>query len=163
MNDDFQKGVYIVPKYIIKLLICIEFFTYQNFAPYLCFLFLLYVKYVKMYSFNLSALFALNIGSSLASNRTYIILGGLFGCSAYLISAVIKDISYLILSHGVIFGKKFIHRQIFRDKSIQVTKLLLEIKKKYYSDIICEIGNDQKKLYKLTNSLMGKQNVPIFP
>lgn len=110
MNDDIQKGVYIVPKYIIKLLIFIEYHTYYNFAPYLCFLFfLLYVKYVKMHSFTLPALFALNIGSSLASNRTYIILGGLFGCSAYLISAVIKDISYLILSHGVIFGKKFIH------------------------------------------------------
>lgn len=110
MNDDIQKGVYIVPKYIMKLLIFIEYHTYYNFAPYLCFLFfLLYVKYVKMHSFNLPALFALNIGSSLASNRTYIILGGLFGCSAYLISAVIKDISYLILSHGVIFGKKFIH------------------------------------------------------
>lgn len=54
--------------------------------------------------FSVSSLFALNIGSSLASNRTYIILGGLFGCSAYGISAVINDISYLILSHGVIFG-----------------------------------------------------------
>lgn len=54
--------------------------------------------------FSVSSLFALNIGSSIASNRTYIIIGGLFGCSAYLISAVIKDISYLILSHGVIFG-----------------------------------------------------------
>lgn len=59
---------------------------------------------VQTIVFSVSSLFALNIGSSLASNRTYIILGGLFGCSAYLISAVIKDISYLILSHGVIFG-----------------------------------------------------------
>lgn len=56
-----------------------------------------------------------------------------------------------------------VHRQMFRDKSIQVTKLLLETKKKYYSDKIYEIGNDQKQLYKLTKSLMGKQNAPIFP
>lgn len=56
-----------------------------------------------------------------------------------------------------------VHRQMLRDKSIQVTKLLLETKKKYYSDKIYEIGNDQKKLYKLTNSLIGKQNAPLFP
>lgn len=52
---------------------------------------------------------------------------------------------------------------MFRDKSIQVTKLLLETKKKYYSNKIYDIGNDQKQLYKLTKSLMGKQNAPIFP
>nr|XP_022339925.1 monocarboxylate transporter 12-like [Crassostrea virginica] len=54
--------------------------------------------------FSLSSLFALNIGRSFASNRTYVILGGLFACSAYLISAVIPDVSYLILSLGVLFG-----------------------------------------------------------
>lgn len=56
-----------------------------------------------------------------------------------------------------------VHRQMFRDKSTQVTKLLLETKKKYYSNKIYEIGTDQKKLYKFTNLLMGKQNAPIFP
>ncbi|XP_061194279.1 monocarboxylate transporter 12-like isoform X1 [Saccostrea echinata] len=59
---------------------------------------------VQTVIFSFSSLFALNFGTGLASSRTYIILGGLFGCSAYVISAIIKDMSYLILSHGVIFG-----------------------------------------------------------
>lgn len=110
MNDDFQKGVYIVLKYIIKFLICIEFFIYQNFVYYFCFLFLLYVKYVKMYLFNFLVLFVLNIGLSFVFNWIYIIFGGFFGCFVYLISVVIKDILYLIFFYGVIFGKKFIYR-----------------------------------------------------
>ncbi|XP_061171310.1 monocarboxylate transporter 12-like [Saccostrea echinata] len=59
---------------------------------------------VQTVIFSFSSLFAMNFGCGLASNRTYIILGGLFGCSAYVISAIIKDMSYLILSHGLIFG-----------------------------------------------------------
>lgn len=54
--------------------------------------------------FTLSSLFALSIGSTLASNRTYIVFSGFLGCAAYLISAFMPDISYLILSQGVLFG-----------------------------------------------------------
>ncbi|XP_048744845.2 monocarboxylate transporter 12-like isoform X3 [Ostrea edulis] len=54
--------------------------------------------------FSLSSLLVLNIGSRVASIRTYIIVSGFFACSAYLISAVITDVSYLVLSHGLIFG-----------------------------------------------------------
>ncbi|XP_062616851.1 monocarboxylate transporter 13-like [Saccostrea cucullata] len=59
---------------------------------------------VQTVVFSVASLFAMNFGTGLASNRTYIIIGGLFGCLAYVISAIIKDMSYLILSHGVIFG-----------------------------------------------------------
>ena len=44
------------------------------------------------------------------------ILGGLFACSAYLVSAVIQDVSYLILSLGVLFGKFFLSVIFVTDK-----------------------------------------------
>ncbi|XP_078312312.1 monocarboxylate transporter 13-like isoform X3 [Crassostrea virginica] len=59
---------------------------------------------IQTIAFSISSLFALNIGRRFASNRTFVILSGIFACSAYVVSAVIPDVSYLILSIGVLFG-----------------------------------------------------------
>lgn len=49
-----------------------------------------------------------------------------------------------------------IHRQIFRDTSSKTAKLLYKTKQDYFSQRIEECGKDNKQLFKLSKSLMGK-------
>lgn len=56
-----------------------------------------------------------------------------------------------------------VDRLIFKEKCSAFTIQLYDSKKRYFSDKICDIGNDQKQLQKLTNNLMGKTNEVILP
>ncbi|CAG2234132.1 unnamed protein product [Mytilus edulis] len=56
-----------------------------------------------------------------------------------------------------------VHKQIYRDKSVQSNILLLKCKNEYFSNKILEIGNDQKQLHKLTNNLMGNKAETVLP
>lgn len=53
---------------------------------------------------SLLSLFILSIGSRYLSNRVFVMMGGLTSFAAYMINAFLPDISYLILSQGVLFG-----------------------------------------------------------
>lgn len=53
---------------------------------------------------SLLSLFILSIGSHYLSNRVFVMMGGLTSFAAYMINAFLPDISYLILSQGVLFG-----------------------------------------------------------
>lgn len=53
---------------------------------------------------SLLSLFILSIGSRYLSNRVFVMMGGLMAFAAYMINAFLPDISYLILSQGVLFG-----------------------------------------------------------
>jgi len=59
--------------------------------------------------------------------------------------------------------KLTVHQQIYCNKRNYVSKLLLQSKRNYYSTKIEECGYDQKQLFKLTNSLMGKTNEMVLP
>lgn len=56
-----------------------------------------------------------------------------------------------------------VHHEIYKEKCRQTNKLLLQCKRDYYSNKITEIGNDQKKLYRLTNNLMGNNHQTVLP
>ena len=56
-----------------------------------------------------------------------------------------------------------VHKQIYKDKSVQSNNLLLKCKNEYYFNEILEIGSDQKQLHKLTNSLMGNKSDTVLP
>lgn len=60
-------------------------------------------------------------------------------------------------------SKLEVHRQIFKEKCRINSKLLFESKQTYYSSNIIECGNDTKRLYKLTNTLMGKNQDAVLP
>lgn len=53
---------------------------------------------------SLLSLFILSIGSRYLSNRVFVMMGGLTSFAAYMINAFLPDVSYLILSQGVLFG-----------------------------------------------------------
>lgn len=53
---------------------------------------------------SLLSLFILSIGSRYLSNRVFVMMGGLTSFAAYMINAFLPDISYLILSQGILFG-----------------------------------------------------------
>lgn len=53
---------------------------------------------------SLLSLFILSIGSRYLSNRVFVMIGGLTSFAAYMINAFLPDVSYLILSQGVLFG-----------------------------------------------------------
>lgn len=53
---------------------------------------------------SLLSLFILSIGSRYLSNRVFVMSGGLTSFAAYMINAFLPDISYLILSQGILFG-----------------------------------------------------------
>ena len=122
-----------------------EMILFKNRPVFFTKLFITQDKIINTYVFAqifvlLSALFALNIGRSFASNRTYVILGGLFACSAYLISAVIPDVSYLILSLGVLFGKFFLSVIFVTDKNFMTPPLQKKKKKKKKTQRKCIIS-----------------------
>lgn len=56
-----------------------------------------------------------------------------------------------------------IHRQIYREKCLLSSRLLFQSKQDYYSTSIMECGNDTKRLFKLTNKLLGDNNEVILP
>lgn len=56
-----------------------------------------------------------------------------------------------------------VHRQIFRDTSSKTAKLLYKTKQDYFSKKIEECGKDNKQLFKLSKSLMGKKQETILP
>ena len=56
-----------------------------------------------------------------------------------------------------------VHRQIFKEKCNASSRLLFQSKQDYYSTNIIECGNGTKKLYKLTNKLMGKNQDVVLP
>lgn len=56
-----------------------------------------------------------------------------------------------------------VHRQIFRDTSSKTAKLLYKTKQDYFSQKIEECGKDNKQLFKLSKSLMGKKQETILP
>lgn len=53
---------------------------------------------------SLLSLFILSIGSRYLSNRVFVMMGGLTSFAAYMLNAFLPDISYLILSQGILFG-----------------------------------------------------------
>ncbi|CAG2217672.1 unnamed protein product [Mytilus edulis] len=56
-----------------------------------------------------------------------------------------------------------VHKQLYKEQCIKTHKLLLKCKTDYYSDKILEIGCDQKKLFNLTNKLMGNTKTVVLP
>jgi hypothetical protein len=46
---------------------------------------------------------------------------------------------------------------------VRSNEILLQCKIDYYSSKIADIGNDHKKLFKLTNSLLGNNNEVVLP
>ncbi|CAG2225152.1 unnamed protein product [Mytilus edulis] len=55
------------------------------------------------------------------------------------------------------------NKQLYKEQCIKTHKLLLKCKTDYYSDKILEIGCDQKKLFNLTNKLMGNTKTVVLP
>jgi len=56
-----------------------------------------------------------------------------------------------------------VHRQIFKDKCSLTGKLLHQTKQDYFSQKIEDCGSDHKQLFKLSNTLMGKQQEIVLP
>ena len=56
-----------------------------------------------------------------------------------------------------------IHRQIYREKCLLISKLLFRSKQDYYLTSILECGNDTKRLFKLTGKLLGNNTDVILP
>ena len=56
-----------------------------------------------------------------------------------------------------------IHRDIHKDKCHLYSKLLAQSKQDYFSRKINECGSDSKRLYGLTNRLLGKNQEPSLP
>ncbi|XP_062582897.1 uncharacterized protein LOC134244661 [Saccostrea cucullata] len=55
-----------------------------------------------------------------------------------------------------------VHKDIFNQKCMQVTKLIQHCKSQFYINKIQEIGSDSKQLFKLTNNLMGNTNLSVL-
>ena len=60
-------------------------------------------------------------------------------------------------------SKLQVDKQIYKECCITTNRLLQKCKTEYYSDKISEFGNDQKRLFKLTNSLLGNTNTVVLP
>ena len=60
-------------------------------------------------------------------------------------------------------AKLEVHRQIFKEKCNASSRFLFQSKQDYYSTNIIECRNDTKKLFKLTNKLMGKNQDVVWP
>ena len=56
-----------------------------------------------------------------------------------------------------------LHRDIFKENCRLYSKLLAQSKQEYYYRRISECGNDSKRLYGLTNRLLGKNQEPPLP
>ncbi|XP_062616028.1 uncharacterized protein LOC134277728 [Saccostrea cucullata] len=56
-----------------------------------------------------------------------------------------------------------VHRQIFRDMCSTTARLVYKTKQDYFSQKIEECGKDHKQIFKLSKSLMGKQQESILP
>ncbi|KAK6167120.1 hypothetical protein SNE40_021219 [Patella caerulea] len=56
-----------------------------------------------------------------------------------------------------------VHKQLYKEQCIKTYKLLLECKTNYYSNKILEVGCDQKKLFNITNKLMGDMKTVMLP
>ena len=56
-----------------------------------------------------------------------------------------------------------IHRDIHKETCRGYSKLLTQSKQEYYSRKITECGSDSKRLYSLTNRLLGKNQEPSLP
>jgi hypothetical protein len=56
-----------------------------------------------------------------------------------------------------------VHKLIYKELCIRSNKILMQCKIDYYSSKITDIGNDHKKLFKLTNSLLGNNNEVALP
>ncbi|XP_061167613.1 monocarboxylate transporter 5-like [Saccostrea echinata] len=59
---------------------------------------------VQTVTLSLLSLLVLNIGPRLLPYRVFIMLGGVVGFSAYILNAFLPNISFLILSQGILYG-----------------------------------------------------------
>ncbi|CAG2254533.1 unnamed protein product [Mytilus edulis] len=56
-----------------------------------------------------------------------------------------------------------VHKLIYKELCVTSNKILIQSKTDYFSNKISDIGNDHKKLFKLTNGLLGNSNDVILP
>ncbi|XP_062605242.1 monocarboxylate transporter 9-like [Saccostrea cucullata] len=59
---------------------------------------------IQTVTLSLLALLVLNIGHRLFSYRVFVMFGGVIGFSAYILNAFLPNISFLILSQGILYG-----------------------------------------------------------
>ena len=59
--------------------------------------------------------------------------------------------------------KLMVHQLIYKELCFRSNKILLQCKIDYYSNKIADIGNDHKKLFKLSISLLGNNNEVALP